>query len=68
MKRKEKDEFPKGWDENRVQKVLAHYENQTEEGATSEDEAAWKDRRTTFIEVPTRLLPRIRELLARTAL
>jgi len=65
---KKKSDFPKGWDENRVKKVLAHYESQTEEEAAAEDELAWQDRSATFIEVPTKLLPRIRELLARTAL
>ena len=58
--------FPAGWDEERVNKVLAHYENQTEEQAMAEDEAAWEDRSKTFIEVPTKLLPTIRELLAKT--
>ena len=58
--------FPAGWDEERVNKVLAHYENQTEEQAMAEDEAAWKARSKTFIEVPTKLLPTIRELLAKT--
>jgi hypothetical protein len=33
--------FPKGWDEERVKRVLDHYENQTEEEAVAEDEAAW---------------------------
>ncbi|OGV75080.1 MAG: hypothetical protein A3K19_00780 [Lentisphaerae bacterium RIFOXYB12_FULL_65_16] len=63
-----KNTFPRGWDESRVKKVLAHYEGQTEEEAVAEDEAAWKDRTATFIEVPTQLLPRIRELLAKAAL
>ncbi len=63
-----KNQFPKDWDENRVKKVIAHYENQTEDQALSEDEAAWKERTTTFIEVPNKLLPRIRKLLAKTAL
>ena len=63
-----KSRFPKDWDEDRVSKVLAHYESQTEDQATAEDEAAWEDRSATFIEVPTKLLPTIRELLAKTAL
>lgn len=63
-----KNEFPKDWNEARVRKVLAHYERQTEEDAVAEDEAAWKDRSATFIEVPIKLLPRIRALLAKTAL
>jgi len=60
-------EFPAGWDEDRVRRVLAHYESQTEEQAVAEDEAAWEDRTETFIEVPNELLPAIRELLARKA-
>ena len=60
-----KNRFPDGWNEERVNKVLAHYEGQTDEEATAEDEAAWEDRSETFIEVPTILLPTIRELLAK---
>lgn len=31
-------EFPPGWNNEKVQRVLAHYEQQTEEEATIEDE------------------------------
>ncbi len=61
-------EFRKGWDETRVQSVLLHYEEQTEDEALAEDEAAWQERSAAFIEVPNKLLPRIRELLAKTAI
>ncbi len=44
--------FPKGWDEDRVKRVLDHYENQTEDEAVAEDEAAWEDTSPAFIEVP----------------
>jgi hypothetical protein len=57
--------FPRGWDEGRVRKVLAHYEEQTEEEALAEDEAAFEDSTQTFIEVPKDLLPAIRELIAK---
>ena len=30
--------FPPGWDEERVQRVLEHYESQTDEEAVAEDE------------------------------
>ena len=63
-----KNKFPKGWDENRTRNVLAHYENQTEEQAVAEDDLAWEDSPKTFIEVPNKLLPAIRELLAKTAM
>ena len=32
--------FPPGWDAARVQRVLVHYEQQSEEQAVAEDEAA----------------------------
>jgi len=56
--------LPQGWDAERVKRVLAHYENQTEEQATAEDDEAWQDRKATFVEVPTELLPAVRRLLA----
>ena len=31
--------FPAGWNDDRVRKVLAHCEEQTEEGASAEDES-----------------------------
>ena len=58
-------EFPPGWDEERVRKVLGHYEEQTEEEATAEDEAAFEDREQTFMEVPNDLVPEIRSLIAK---
>ena len=57
--------FPPGWDEERVRKVLAHYEEQTEAEAVAEDEAAFEDPTQTVMEVPTALVPAIRELIAR---
>jgi hypothetical protein len=57
--------FPKGWDEERVKRVVDYYENQTEEEAVAEDEAAWEDTFQTFVEVPNELVPAVRELLAK---
>jgi hypothetical protein len=57
--------FPAGWDEERVQRVLAHYENQTEDEAVAEDEAAFEAEGQTVMIVPTELVPAIRELLGR---
>ncbi len=57
--------FPPGWDEERVRKVLAHYEQQSEEEAVAEDEAAFEDSTQTVIEVSKELLPAIRELIAK---
>ena len=57
--------FPKGWDEKRVSELLDHYESQSEEEAVAEDEAIWLDPEQTVMEVPSRLVPAVRELIAR---
>lgn len=59
--------FPPGWDEERVKRVLAHYEEQSEDEALAEDEAAYEAPDQTFIEVPSRLVPAVRELIAKQA-
>lgn len=59
------NKFLPGWDEKRVQKVLKHYEEQTEEGAVAEDEAAFEDPDQKVMEVPNELVPEIRELIAK---
>ena len=57
--------FPPGWDEKRVQKVLDHYQSQSEAEALAEDEAAYEDSTQTFMEVPIELVPKVREMLAK---
>ncbi len=57
--------FPEGWDEERVRRVLAHYEGQTEGEAVAEDEAAYEDQTQSFIEDPVELVPAVRELIAK---
>jgi len=36
-----KNQFPVGWDEARVRRVIAPYDNQTEDEQVAEDESAW---------------------------
>jgi hypothetical protein len=57
--------FPPGWDAERVKRVLAHYESQTDEEAVAEDEAAWERTTHTKMNVPVELVPTIRELIAK---
>lgn len=57
--------FPPGWDEDRVRRVISHYEQQDEDEAVAEDEAAFESSTQTFIEVPNELLPVVRELIAK---
>ncbi len=56
--------FPPGWDEGRVQRLLAHYEGQTEEEAVAEDEASFESSETVM-NVPRELVPVVRELIAK---
>ena len=58
--------FPPGLDERRVEEVLAHYQTQTEEQAVAEDEAAHEDPSQTFMEEPNDLVPKVRELIAKS--
>jgi hypothetical protein len=57
--------FPPGWDEERVQRVLEHYESQSDTEAVAEDEAAYESLVETMMSVPTELVPEVRELIAR---
>ena len=57
--------FPPGWDEERVRRVIEHYESQSEDEAVAEDEAALDSSLATVMNVPKKLVPEIRELIAR---
>ncbi len=54
-----KTRFPPGWNEERVRKVLEHYESQ------SEDETAFEGQTETVVKVPIELVPAVRELVAK---
>jgi len=57
--------FPPGWSADRVRRVLEHYEAQTEDEAVAEDEAAFEQAGQTVVEIPSDLLPAVRELIAK---
>lgn len=56
--------LPERWDEEKVRRVLAYYENQTEENALVEDEAGVESSETVM-NVPHDLVPKVRELIAK---
>ena len=57
--------FPKGWNEKRVQELIAELNARTDEEWIAADEAAAAEGTDqTVITVPTALLPEIRRLLA----
>jgi len=57
--------FPAGWSDARVQRVLDHYQRQTETDAVAEDEAAYKSTKATTMRIPVTLVPAVRALLAK---
>ena len=57
-------EFPPGWDDERVRQVLQHYETQSEDEQADEIESAMQAEGVTLIAVPTALVPEVRALLA----
>ena len=58
------NKFPEGWDESRVNRILAHYEQQSEEDAVLEDEAVVQSTETVM-SVPHELVSEVRELIAK---
>ena len=56
--------FPVGWDDERVRRVIAQYEDQSEEDAVLEDEAGVSPSETVM-NVPHDLVAKVRELIAR---
>ena len=56
--------FPPGWDEERVRRVLEHYESQSEDEAIAEDEAAFEDKTHTVMLIPNELVPAVRALIS----
>ena len=59
-----KENLPEGWNEEKVRRVLAYYEQQSEEDALIEDEAAVESSETVM-SVPRELVPKVRELIAK---
>ena len=57
--------FPQGWDESRVRRVLDHYESQSDDEATAEDQEAFESTTHTAMEVPVELVPEVRQLIAK---
>ena len=69
MKKKTRDPnpYPKGLNRKKVEALIAYYDNQSDEEAIAEAEAAYRKRSSALVEVPIRLLPKIRQMIARSA-
>jgi hypothetical protein len=59
-----KGKVPPNWDEQKVLRVLAHYQEQTEEDALAEDEAGVQPSESVM-NIPHELVPKVRELIAK---
>jgi hypothetical protein len=62
---KRKPRLPRGWSEKRIQTVIDHYENQTEDEQFAEIEAARTRKNVTMMAVPTKLVPKVRALITK---
>jgi hypothetical protein len=58
------EDLPVGWDDDKLRRVLAHYEKQTKDDAVSEDEAGVRPSETVM-SVPHDPVPKVRELIGR---
>ena len=63
MNKIDRNKYPEGWNQERVQRVIEHYENQSEEEAIAEDEAAF-EQGYAVMQVPLELAPVVRQLIA----
>jgi len=57
--------LPKGWDAARVQKVIDHYDAQSEDEEAQEIEDALEQEGVTWIAIPSALVDKVRALIAR---
>jgi hypothetical protein len=58
-------QLPNAFDHARVQRILEHYERQSEEDAVAEDESEYQATTETAMTVPIDLVPAVRELIAK---
>ena len=59
----DRNTYPPGWNKQRVQEVLDPLEPRTEEETIAEDEAAF-EQDYTAMQVPRKLVPVVRQLIA----
>lgn len=57
--------YPAGWDEERVRRLIAHYDELDDDELTAEDEAALESEGQTLMVIPTDLVPSVRALIAK---
>ena len=56
--------FPPGWDEERVHRLLSHYDSLSEDETVAEDEIAFENPTHAVMAIPKELVPAVRALIA----
>lgn len=59
--------YPKGLNRKKVRKLIDYYENQTDEEAIAEAEAAYREPKTTMMQIPNELVPQVQKLISKRA-
>ena len=59
------DNFPPGWDAERVQRLIEHDDSRTKEETIAEDEGAFEQDGQTVMIIPVELAPAVAALIAR---
>ncbi len=59
-----KQRLPHGWSEKRIRELAEYHDRQTEEEQAHEIEAAVAQKGQTVLVVPTKLVPKILQLIA----
>ena len=65
--RRDVNAYPTGWNLQRVRKVIDFYDRQCDESAILEAEAAYGDKKTTMMQIPNHLVPKVQKLIGKRA-
>ena len=63
MRKKKNQQYPAGWDANRIRNLAEYYDKQTDDEHLAEHEAAFRAEGQTVMVVPTELVPEIVKLI-----
>lgn len=63
--RMKKQNFPKGWDAEKVKALAEYYDNQSDDDALAEDEASLAAEGQTLVMDPSELISTVRALIAK---
>jgi len=65
--RKDPNRYPKGLNRQKVEALISHYENQSDDDAIAEAAAAQRGATHEMMAIPVELIPAVKKLLAKRA-